>query len=1149
MLTASITLHRKPKDGTDGVGITSADVVFAIGESKTTSPTTGWITNFSGLTLESGKYVWTCTKTTLTKGTSYYTGAYCLGECYDFAQVVELYALSDSSTNPPDVAVFRPSYEVVKGKYLWSCVKVTYNDANISYLNKKCVSYFPNDGINGTKFTPKGTAYDHYSKASELPTPSIDTVNRKYLVDIDDKSTPTRNTPCVCYYKNTTTFMSDVAAEGDVYNIGGTLWVHDGKVWHDFGSVQGPKGDDGEDAINIVFSPAELVFDADENGNLKQAEKSAEIKVYRGTTELHYKTDWDNDAEFGDNCRAALLVNTTTNKPEVKISEIKSSMIDDVKVPATSGGANVSVIVDGVKYRAYLPFSVNVNTYANFLIRDNKKYISKYTEVSNKYDAVSTELNNKANKSDLKTVETTIEQTAENIKLEVLSKTSGRRNMLVNSAFRNQDSVLIHSLARIEKNTGVDSVNCIHSSDKYSGTGEGNCIGAFWDSTQKNGVVTNIPIVKGKKYVFSCWIKSDNLDLPFNIECFYMKSINQQSRADAKGAKSESFKVTERNKWQKITCVLDTNNADATEYLAVNFWSNNKNVPKAIGADEYPTCNAYICKPMMEEGDTYGGWTLSDGDYDYVGGNMIDNARTLEVGGSLKSLNPNGLPDYERAYYGDCMALRIKNTNANNTYLVMEFATDSMELDVDYIFSFLAKGKASIGLYAQCDRNAEGDSVFSEDSVNQGTRLLNVRYASIIELPNQLTTEYKRYWGHMRFHGYLPSKLYIQLNGAGEVYVCQPKLEKGATMTEFTERKTDLVDKASLKKAGIEITTDKVKLYGDKVEVVTTTKNEDGTSTDTQTAMFSNGKLNANLIDADKIEVKHLWAKSEDGTTKVGYFGNYEIEACKVDDTTYAPLFVGGDTASQSSFYVSSEGAMYATSGYIGGFNIGKTSIDGINGQNKVMLTPGYISFDNKTHGIDNIIGANWKYGLDYVGQQIVVKYDHATPSYGGNIGIANLKNIALYVSASGNIDRLSRDTGVVNSVYPCGNHAIFCDKGDFAGFRPCFRIITSSQALSKYDVVVEIVETWKKHNSITGEDTSVEVGPVTISLPTNPEIGQMYWIIRSTRHDYSMKTTDGTQIYTPGGVTTFYTFKTQNEMVCVVYTGSNWRVMWNMGV
>lgn len=341
--------------------------------------------------------------------------------------------------------------------------------------------------------------------------------------------------------------------------------------------------------------------------------------------------------------------------------------------------------------------------------------------------------------------------------------------------------------------------------------------------------------------------------------------------------------------------------------------------------------------------------------------------------------------------------------------------------------------------------------------------------------------------------------------------------------------------------AGIVISGNQVAIKGDKVTIY----NKD------EVALFAqDGKLNANLIDADKIEVKHLWAKSEDGTAKVGYFGNTEnMDACKVDDTTYAPLFVGGDTASQSPFYVTSEGAMYATSGYIGGFNIGKTSIDGINGQNKVMLTPGYISFDNKTHGIDNIIGANWKYGLDYVGQQIVVKHDHPTPSYGGNIGIANLKNIALYVSASGNIDRLSRDTGIVNSVYPCGNHAIFCDKGDFAGFRPCFRIITSSQTLSKYDVFLEIVDRWKKHNSITGENTIVDVGEVTLSLPTEPEIGQMYWIIRSSKYDYTLKTTDGTKIFYPSGNGISYKLTTDNEMACIIYTGTNWRLMWNMGI
>lgn len=793
-LSASIKVGRKPKDGKDGTSVTilATKVLYQVSASPTDIPTT-W---------------------------------------YD-----DIKNAIQTDSKP----------------YLWSKTIVSYSDNNKTVTYS--VSYKGKDGTNGTSFTPKGMADGYYSKATEIPAYSDEQNGKIYIVDDATNVTSpfiVPDAPYVAQYvlHNGEYVLYLVHAEfGDGYNVNGHLYVANDDKWVDFGEIQGAKGekgDDGMDAINIVFSPAELVFDADENGNLKQAEKSAEVKVYRGTTELNYKTDWDNDAEIGDNCRAALLVNTTTNKPEVKISGITSSMIDDVKVPATSGGAKVSVIIDKVTYRAYLPFSVNVNTYANFLIRDNKKYISKYTEVSNKYDAVSAELDNKASKADLKTVESTIEQTAENIKLEVLSKTSGRRNMLPNSAFRNQDIVFIHSLARIEKNTGVDGVNCIHSSDKYSGTGDGNYIGVFWDSTQKNGVVTNIPIVKGKKYVISCWIRSDNLDLPFVIECFFMNSINQQNRGE--DAVRKEYHVDNVNEWKRIDFVVDTTDTSeyaskVTPYLAVNFWSNNKNVPKAIGADEYPTCHAYICKPMMEEGDTYSGWTLSEDDYDYVGGNMIDNSRTLEVGGSLKSINASNVADYGLAYYGDSMSLRINNTN-DSTPSIMTF-TPSLEVGVDYIFSFLAKGKASIGLYAQCDRNAEGDSVFSEDSVNQGTRLLNVRYASIIELPNQLTTEYKRYWGHMRFHGYLPSKLYIQLNGAGEVYVCQPKLEKGATMTEFTERKTDLVDKASLKKAGIGITDREVLLYGEQVKVM---------NGNAIAALFKNGMLNADLIAAKVLE-------------------------------------------------------------------------------------------------------------------------------------------------------------------------------------------------------------------------------------------------------------------------------------------------------
>lgn len=793
--------------------------------------------------------------------------------------------------------------------YLWTKTEVHYNVVGKDTITYS-VSYKGKDGTNGTSFTPKGMADGFFNNMSSVPTYEDGMDYDVYIVNVDDRSNPTSELPpYVCRYEYES-FVVEHAEFGDGYNVNGHLYVANSNEWVDFGEIQGAKGDpgdDGIDAINIVFSPAELVFDADKNGYIQneQYEKNtAVLRVYRGSKELEYGKDKDwictiNDNNEGDNCKYTFIGNVDPKICKfykITSTEIKGTDRCDGKpvvVPASSGGGIFRITVDGVTYNAYLPFSVNVNTFAHTLIQDNKEYISKYTEVSNKYDAVSSELKNKV---DLKTVESTIEQTAENIKLEVLSKTSGRRNMLVNSAFRNQDSVFIHSMARIEKNTGVDGVNCIHSSDKYSGDGDGNYIGAFWDSTQKNGVVTNIPIVKGKKYVLSCWIKSDNLDLPFNIECLYMNSINQQSRDGAKGAISESFKVHEKNKWEKISCVLDTDNLDATEYLAVNFLSNTKKVPNVTGANgepEYPTCHAYICKPMIEEGDTYSGWTLSETDYDYVGGNMIDNARTLEVGGSLESINASNVADYSLAYYGDSMSLRINNTNDDSTPSIMTF-TPSLEVGVDYMFSFLAKGTANIGLYALCDKSVDGDYMLSEDSVNADVReidTLKSRYAPIVLIPTQLTTEYKRYWGHMKFYGHVPTKLYLQLNNAGEVYICQPKLEVGATMTEFTERKTDLVDKASLKKAGIEITTDQVKLYGEKVRVLT---RKDETTEYEEAGMFSNGKFNANLIDAKDVVANGIQSNTIDA--KNATISNLNVSNVKLTGTLRSPFTKANDS-------------------------------------------------------------------------------------------------------------------------------------------------------------------------------------------------------------------------------------------------------------
>lgn len=652
--------------------------------------------------------------------------------------------------------------------------------------------------------------------------------------------------------------------------------------------------------------PEVVIFDTNDEGKLLTPKQSAEIKCYR------------NGQDVTNNCGFSLTNNHHLNctpgpgqkKNMVIIQNITNVTVDGITMPAQNGYAQVQITDEhGGLHYAYVKFQVNITKFVAHVYSNNKTLTSQYSEMSGKVNDMSGKLDGLPTGNELKEWKSSIIQTAREISLSVSEKVIGRRNLLVNSAFRNQDSVFIHSLARIEKNTGVDGVNCIHSSDKYSGIGEGNYIGAFWDSTQKNSV-TNIPIVKGKKYVLSCWIKSDNLDLLFNIECLYMKSINQQSRDNVDGAISVAFKVHEKNKWEKISCVLDTNNKKATEYLAVNFWSNNKNVPKvtdATGATYYPTCHAYICKPMMEEGDTYSGWTLSEDDYDYVGGNILDNTRSLEKSGNLKTEDSEIINEgYEYAY-----AVAHSN-NTTSTYIEMlQWNMVGRIYDgQDYMFSFLAKGTGVVSTYLWKDGTPR---FFVESSSNKHDAVSpdgNVDF--------KLTNEWKRYWVHYHLNTSsehpLPENLLIRCYSGNDVYVCQPKLEVGATMTEFTERKTDLVDKASLKKAGIEITSDQVTLYGDKVQVKTPKANpSEGYD---EAAMFQNGKLNAQFINAGDIVAEGINAQkitatklNVTGDSKIGIWHIKKVdgwgdimqaEGTKYNGTTvvsgiqYCPLFVRG---------------------------------------------------------------------------------------------------------------------------------------------------------------------------------------------------------------------------------------------------------------
>lgn len=245
-------------------------------------------------------------------------------------------------------------------------------------------------------------------------------------------------------------------------------------------------------------------------------------------------------------------------------------------------------------------------------------------------------------------------------------------------------------------------------------------------------------------------------------------------------------------------------------------------------------------------------------------------------------------------------------------------------------------------------------------------------------------------------------------------------------------------------------------------------------------------------------------------------------------------------------------GEVNATGGTIGGFTLKDDSMTGNVGNNSVSLSATRIEFVSPSYGVTNTIGAFWRYNLEGTAQQIEVKRDFPTSlsSGGGEQGYSMQKNIGLYVSVSGTMHKRSREDGIVNSSYPNGNHAILCPKGDFAGFRPCFRFITSSQRLTKYDVFLEVVETWETHDDVTGKDVSIKVDEVMLTLPEDPEIGQMYWIQRSTSKDTTLKTTDGSHIHNnEGDKGDTLLLTTTNELVMIWWNGNHWRQQGNIGV
>lgn len=602
---------------------------------------------------------------------------------------------------------------------------------------------------------------------------------------------------------------------------------------HTLKGDKGDKGNPGKDSITWTLTPDTITYDTDESGKAINVGtgKTTTLRVLRGNDEL------TNFTIKGVKNMVNCLVSRLNNTNSFYISTITAQKVtlgtDTINVSCTNGSFDVEFDIDGITYTATAKFAVNVAAFTGIVAFDNKSYKSQFEEVSNRLDDTAT-------KDELAQAKSEIEQTAREISLSVSEKSIARRNLLVGSDFRKQtNDFIISNDARIEMNSGYQGTNCIKVIDDTDG--KPHYLGVYWDGSQGG---KSIKIEKGKKYTISCWYFTNDTNAIFCLEAIYTDKQTNGKRLGQVTYEASNYFSPKYDQWQLFTTVINTKDAKS-DYIAFNFWEFcNINAGRIV---------AYISRPMVEAGAEYNGWTLSDKDYDYVGANLIDNSRTFELGGNVIRVVGT------KKLVGDAYELSATLGDDYNTFY--EIDNTAFKLNTDYTISFEVKGDAKyMGVFvyykptntpwAYCKEQQDNPLYEANgDGKTDG-------YGVLLEVKD-LSDKQQKVWSHFKFKERLPESIYLQFPKNSEqtgvtswsVTITRPKIEVGAVVTEYTERKNDLVDKASLKAAGILVDVESVTLYGNQVHI----RKDKNSTEDTLLIDNETGKVSTALIDAKKI--------------------------------------------------------------------------------------------------------------------------------------------------------------------------------------------------------------------------------------------------------------------------------------------------------
>lgn len=575
----------------------------------------------------------------------------------------------------------------------------------------------------------------------------------------------------------------------------------------------GAPGADGKDALEVTIKNAPLVFDTDNNGVVSSsAVQTAEIWVTRDGKNVI--ADIKNPS-ITDSLNFTIV---STNAVIRKTSECLQIVLKGIGIAKeTVNGNNVSktsgyVVVefnDGANmFQRQILFNVNVARFNSSVIQTAKLYEQKYTEVSNKYNALPEEVRNKENFSEYNSA---IKQTAREISLSVTEEAVSRRNLLVNSDFARNGGFYISfaSMATMERLSGYKNSNCFHfmSTSKTIAL----CPMLRWEAT--NNSCNNIPIVAGKKYTISCWAKVSDTTAKLYIKVFGQTAItgNIESSSTATGTLLDKpVPLNSANTWQLVSFTFVA--SGGYSYCSVRLF---------YSLETNGRIDGYVCRPMFEQSDSYNGWTLSEEDYDYRGGNMLDNTRYLNTGGNLTQVGKV----VANAIDGCSMSEATVAQGASVT--LVRFNNVSVKSGNDYTLSFLVRSyNSSSKTNVECTLNLLTNVKFAECSNGSVSNFTsangNSTTSGYIQFDN-IPTEWTKVWYHFSPKTTVTNQaIAIQVygrNGAGSLQVCQPKLEAGLMNTPWTEATEDVANKDALKRTGIDIEKGKITLDADNTVI------------------------------------------------------------------------------------------------------------------------------------------------------------------------------------------------------------------------------------------------------------------------------------------------------------------------------------------